>query len=87
MEKLDLRTFLLHPEWPSYQNHDPDESNAKKEFVKVCEDIPLEGWYGGQEATEEEVEVGKKVGVEVGKKEGVEVGKKVEVDVGNNNKK
>ena len=38
----------------------------KKEFVKVGEDISLEGCDGGQETTEEGVEVGKKVGVEVG---------------------
>ena len=34
----------------SYQNNDPQESNAYEKLVKVSEDIPLERWDRTQEA-------------------------------------
>ena len=37
----------------SYQNNDPQESNAYEKLVKVSEDIPLERWDRTQEAAVE----------------------------------
>ena len=51
MEKLLLGLFpFISKRVYSYQNDDPHESNLDEKFVKVSEDVPLEGGDGGQEA-------------------------------------
>ena len=51
-EPLILKLYLFNAE-VSYQNNDPQESNAYEKLVKVSEDIPLERWDRTQEAAVE----------------------------------